>query len=181
MDQRNGSLVPTRGLNMKHWYSGVLDRRKMNRAEQKAYISFWSQTARCYKKDNKDYHAYGAKNIKIKYSVREFIGWYVYEFSKKTWEDPTVGRIDHSKNYSFDNIEMQERGDNTKEMIRRRGHNARCAQPCIKIVAYKDGNFFGSYPSTYEAGKGTGHHHMTVSRISRGLYKKTKDGFSYVR
>lgn len=39
------------------------------------------------------------------------------------WIDPVVGRIDHAKNYSFDNIEILERTDNSSERV------SRCGQP----------------------------------------------------
>jgi hypothetical protein len=38
------------------------------------------------------------------------------------WKKASCGRIDHSKNYSLDNIELVEQSENCKERLRRRGN-----------------------------------------------------------
>jgi hypothetical protein len=73
------------------------------------------------------------------YSAREFIPWWITEFEKKEWVWPTVGRIDHSKGYSFDNIRMEEMSDNVKERNTRLGNPGRthrkilCVTPTYQI------------------------------------------------
>lgn len=60
-------------------------------------------------------------------SMAEFIAWYVREMKlRRHLKRPEVGRRDHSKPYSIDNIDLIERTDNIKE------RNARCGNPCRK-------------------------------------------------
>lgn len=76
--------------------------------------------SRCNSKNVRSYKYYGAKGIKVEYSKREFIQWFLdnYEESDKKVH---IGRIDHSKNYSFDNIEIQSARENILERIDRCG------------------------------------------------------------
>lgn len=90
-------------------YQGPLDPCKMGSEERKAYHIWGSQRGR----NSRDY------------SSREFISWWLFNIAKKEWIDPTCGRIDHSKGYSFHNIEMQERVDNVKERNERLGNPGR--------------------------------------------------------
>lgn len=49
------------------------------------------------------------------YTIREYIAWWLDETAKKKVKDPTCGRIDHSRGYSWDNIEIQSRSENSRE------------------------------------------------------------------
>jgi hypothetical protein len=84
---------------------------------------FNGQRQRCQNENFDSYKHYGAKGIRVEYSPRDFIGWWISEFKRLGLKHPSVGRIDHSKNYSFDNIEMVEHADNAREMITRTGGN----------------------------------------------------------
>lgn len=87
-------------------YKGPLDPNKMKPEAKKAY-EIWSQQVK--------------RNTR-EYSSREFVAWWLQNIKKKKWKDPTCGRIDHSKGYSFDNIIMQERVDNIRERNTRLGN-----------------------------------------------------------
>jgi hypothetical protein len=117
----------------------------MSEIFQKAYQIFHAQKKRCYNKNSPRYKHYGAKGIKVVYSQDKFLSWYVANYPKKkgNWH---VGRKDHSKNYTFSNIEFQLAGDNTSE------RNARWGNPCRthrKVVARdpKTGKVLGRYDS----------------------------------
>ena len=94
-------------------YDGVLNIKKMNDIEKRAYKSWKDQGQRCSNKNNPRYYCYGAVGIKREYCAREFIWWYVNEFYKRDkWIRPNVDRIDPKKNYSFDNIRLIECSEN---------------------------------------------------------------------
>lgn len=95
----------------------------------KAYTSFCQQKQRCYNPNNNRYKYYGARGIRVEYTVRQYMGWWLWQRSLNPhMKHPQCGRIDHSKNYSFDNIEMVERADNLREMNTRK-------KPNVKVVA----------------------------------------------
>lgn len=96
---------------------------KMDEISRKAYVVFCKQKDRCYNKNSPRFPFYGAKGIRVLYSPREFIPWFVDRYSKFKGKKASVGRIDHSKGYYLDNIEMIELSDNVKE------RNTRCGNP----------------------------------------------------
>lgn len=115
-------------------YSGPLDRNKMMPLEKRAYAIFYGQKARCYSRNNPSYRDYGAKGIRVENTVREFIPWWIGEFQKQPWVIPSVGRIDHSKNYSFDNVRMEEKAANIRERNERLGNPTRRKAVVAEIV-----------------------------------------------
>lgn len=70
-----------------------------------------------------------ANRIGNLYSHVDFIRWYIKEFSKKKWKRAHVARLDHSKPYSFENIEMQEQAENNRERNARRGNPCATHRP----------------------------------------------------
>lgn len=50
-------------------------------------------------------------------SSREFINWWLVEIKKFKGYRPTVGRKDHSRGYSWSNIEIQSMRENVREML----------------------------------------------------------------
>jgi hypothetical protein len=89
----------------------------------RAYSVFQQARQRCTNPNHQSYAYYGARGIRVEYSVREFIGWYLHQLSKNPGiQKPATGRIDHSKNYRLDNIEMVEHSDNTIEVNTRLGN-----------------------------------------------------------
>jgi hypothetical protein len=89
--------------------------------EHKSYKSWLKQRERCLDPNHNRYQWYGAKGIKVLYSSYEFVKWWSKEIKKKPpMKNPCCGRIDHSKHYSLDNIEIVEKSDNSKESWARR-------------------------------------------------------------
>jgi len=78
---------------------------------------------RCNKPESKDYARYGARGIKVRMSRRDFISWFVYYGKKFEKEHPlvrfAVGRVDHSGDYEFSNIEIVSHSENARESIYR--------------------------------------------------------------
>lgn len=103
--------------------------------ERKAYRVWSSQRERCSSDKHPSYKYYGGKGVRVKYGSRDFISWFVNEIKNKNPISPSVGRIDHSKDYEFGNIEMVERGDNTREMLARTGGN-KCGT--VTVFVFED-------------------------------------------
>lgn len=93
---------------------------------KRAYDVYTGQLERCNNKNSKTYKWYGAKGIKVNYARQEFIDWYIEALKSFKYHGkarPSVGRIDHSKHYSLDNICMESVSSNAKERFYRCGHN----------------------------------------------------------
>lgn len=97
----------------------------------------------------------------VEYSSKEFIEWWIENLDKREWKSPTTGRIDHSKGYSFDNIEMQERSDNTAEVHRRLG-NMGGVKP--RAVWYRGPDRVAVFSSTRLAARSLGIYQSYVVR-----------------
>jgi len=68
---------------------------------------------RCNNPNSDRYYSYGQKGIKLQVNIRKFISWYLEKLKlRKTWNDPTVDRIDNRGNYCFCNIQLLERKEN---------------------------------------------------------------------
>lgn len=92
-------------------YQGPLDRKKMPKTERVAYEAFCSMKARS--------RNYGFPIPDI--TAREFMGWWMEALKTFKGTVPTCGRIDHFKGYSWDNFEMQDRKENSRENAKRIG------------------------------------------------------------
>jgi len=88
-------------------YVGRMDLYKMDREIRRGFYVFCAQKVR----------------MGVKYSSREFMYWYYFHPVRKKLINPQVGRKDHAKVYSFDNIHFEERTSNLQE------RNARCGYP----------------------------------------------------
>ena len=88
---------------------------------KQAYISWREQRTRCYNKKRAKYKNYGAKGIEVKYSSRDFIGWWLENIKSFSGENPTVSRIDHNGHYEFGNIKIESRSENSQERNQRVG------------------------------------------------------------
>ena len=91
-------------------------------------------------------------------------------------------RLDHDKNYCFQNIELQERKDNSSERIKRLGYY-KCDKP---VIAFKNGKKIGKYKSATEASLKLNFANSTVVRLcndnyisSKVLKKQTENGYSF--
>lgn len=143
----------------------------MSPAAIKAYGAYRGQLKRCYKSYSNSYDDYGAKGIRVEYETREFMFWYMEKLKTFSGVDPVVGRIDHSKNYSFGNIEMISRTENTKERNERYG-NPTAAKPVV--VTKLDGSFVAEYPSGRAASRATGVCQADVQRCCQKEFKQSK-------
>lgn len=111
---------------------------------------------------------------------RDFIGWYIAHYHSRTWKIPSVGRIDHSRGYSLDNIEMQEMSDNAKERISRKGNPSK--NPPRPIYLLNDNNEpLRLFPSSYDAARflGIGKSTPSESAKRKTWTKRTKYRFAW--
>ncbi len=155
-------------------YDGTLDYKKMKKSAQQGYFSFRNQKSRCNSKTHPQYSHYGAKGCRVHYTMREFVGWWIANLKTKKWKAPTVGRIDHSLGYSFDNIEMQERADNTREVHKRLGQCGGVDERKVEIR--KDGKT-QKFPSTRAAARWLKTSQSNIIRYCQGSVARPSLGF----
>ena len=138
--KRVGSDVPFRS-------DGKVAHKDLNKVQKKAYSVYTGQLNRCHNKNASDYAYYGGKGVKVEYSRKEFMSWYVAEFDKYPGSDPTVGRIDHSKNYSFSNIRMDSFRENRSERWKRCGPAVGNIPRPVGLFSKKTGECIATFPS----------------------------------
>lgn len=138
---------------------------------RKAYYVYFGQKNRCYNKNNIYYKWYGGRGIQVKYSTREFLGWWknqpVSQFKK-----PSCGRINNDGHYEFGNIRIEELSDNIKERNKRRGNPGKRHR---KVRAY----FFNrelDFNSKLEAAK---FFNVSEKTVFNHCEKKTKCPFKF--
>lgn len=102
-------------------YEGYLDVAKCSDEVRRAVYIVGQQYQRCQFSGHVRYKGYGEKGISVKYSTREFVSWWLHNIKTFVGKKPTCGRIDHSKDYSFDNIKMESLEDNSRERMTRLG------------------------------------------------------------
>ena len=152
----------------------VLNLSKMSLPQRKAYKAWKDQRQRCNNPKNPRFYCYGARGIKVRYSPRELIAWYEIEYAKRsTWNRPQIGRINHEKDYSLDNIELVECSDNVRE------RNARLGNPTpFKGIIQKDwktGKELARFASIREASRELGITRKTIQNaIRKGLQRAPK-------
>jgi hypothetical protein len=114
-------------------YTGSLNlRKKLPKLVKQAYLIFKNQRSRCTNKKLRSYLDYGFKGIKVEYTARQFVQWYLDNIVNFKDKNPCAGRIDHSKNYRFDNLAIISRSENSKEA------NVRCAHERSQKILIKD-------------------------------------------
>lgn len=149
-------------------YQGPLDRAKMSKEERQAYEAYCAQKARS-KKAGLPAPTYGA---------REFVGWWLENLKSFTGQRPTTGRIDHSKGYSFDNIEMQEMAMNSREgMLRNRTNINTAIKAGKRVGVYAKGtdNLIAVIPSIRETANLFNVSQRLVQFVVRGKYKSARN------
>ena len=134
---------------------------------RKALISYKAQKQRCYYKKNKDYIFYGAKGIKVEYSSKEFVKWFI-EKCPKNLDNIVVGRIDHNKNYSLDNIEIIKNSDNSIERNLRMSDLGKYKTKKVAIIKKETLKLIKIAESVKEAAHITGMYPPNVSNIMNG-------------
>lgn len=92
---------------------------------RKAYQSWTDQISRCYRPKTEAFKYYGALGIKVCYSSREFVSWYLHALKKFKGRVPSVDRVDSSLHYCFCNIRLKEHYNNAVEGLLRGDHSKR--------------------------------------------------------
>lgn len=147
-------------------FQGVLDRKKMSEPVRLAYESYCGVKARSKK----------AGLPPPEMNAREFIGWWLASLQTFGGTRPTCGRIDHSLGYRWDNIEMQDMADNSRESILRNKlndptrHKARLEVVCLDP---KTSRVAATFPSIRSSARALGVSQRLVQFLVRGKYKSS--------
>lgn len=82
--------------------------------------------ARCYKSTHKLYYKYGARGLKVEYTLQEFLRWIYDEYRKFITIhgdlSPSLSRKKYDIGYTLDNISLDTISNNTKELYERQGN-----------------------------------------------------------
>src|SRR3990167_7833988 len=100
---------------------GLLEQKSMGWNEKRGtflgclHKRFVAQKARCDNPNNAKYPWYGAKGILVEYSWSDFLSWFKNNLKnyKGHWSEFSVGRIDHDKGYSLNNLKLETIWENT--------------------------------------------------------------------
>lgn len=107
----------------------------------------------------------------VSYKLKDFVNWYLQQACVLSLKSPSVGRIDHNKRYSFDNIILQELGDNVRERLYRRGNPGKTHK---KVQVYFKNKLIKEFDSHIAAANFCGVTRETVWRHCSGRRKSTK-------
>jgi len=81
---------------------------------------------RCYKTNHKLYYKYGARGLKVEYTLIEFLRWVYTEYRKFLLIHgdltPSLSRKEYDIGYTLDNISLDTISNNTKELYERKGN-----------------------------------------------------------
>lgn len=111
------------------------------------------------------------------YSIREFVAWWLEELSHFEGEDPTCGRIDHSRGYSWDNICLQSRAENSRECALRlrkgtKENKVKNEKP-VFVYSKESGDLISTFPSRKAASEFFGTPIQTIAlAIRRGTRRR---------
>jgi len=130
------------------------------------YKRFHHQLQRCGNPNDHRYHLYGAKGIKVEYTFQELVDWYDKHIDsyKGGLDEMNIGRIDHDKGYSLDNIQLETKSENSKE---RNMRNPNKKKPVI-IFDYATGEPLMAAESVCEAARLVGDTDSNVCRVLKG-------------
>lgn len=155
-------------------YTGKISAAKAKGLVKKASVCFDNQVRRCNCISNPRFKTYGAKGIKVDYTKRQFIKWFIDNYPKKM-KAPSVGRIDHLRNYKFNNIRFEELSDNSIERINRIGS----IKERKRIIIFQNDLQIGVVNSLNEASRFTGVCAGHISKYCNGKLNKSKEGYSF--
>lgn len=113
----------------------------------RGYKIYYTARNRCTNPKIREFKWYGAKGVKIEYTIRQFLYWWDKQIQKKQYVRPSVDRIDHNKNYSFDNIRLVELSDNIKERNMRHGNPGHVRSRRIDVFNRITGGLIETCPS----------------------------------
>jgi len=157
---------------VKYWYDKVIwtpDHREPKWVRS-AYTSWMCQKSRCECKKTPYYKNYGGRGIVVKYSSREFVGWWREQMKTFFGKNPTIDRIDNDGNYEFGNIQILSKSENTKKRLRERGNPT--ASKRVLILDYPTMEPLLIAKSVADAGRWTGVARANVGSILRGSHGK---------
>jgi len=101
-------------------FLGTLSPNTMDKEVYRAFRAFHAQKRRCYCRTSPDYKYYGAKGVRVKYKVREFISWWLAHPKKVLrFERLSVDRKNSKGHYELGNIRLIPLGQNVAEANRR--------------------------------------------------------------
>lgn len=115
------------------------------------------------------------KGKPVEFTKQQFLYWWIIQNRFFRMDRPSVGRIDHSKGYSFNNIELQSCSDNTKEV----NHRAGLGSKPIKVNIYKNNQLFAISPSLSDAAALTKVKLNAVFHRVSGRYDTPMNGWSF--
>lgn len=140
-----------------------------------AFSSYRNQKNRCLNSNVRSYSSYGAMGISVEYNFSDFLSWCKKNITSGLLAaGATVGRVDHSKNYSLENIEAVTRSENSRERIFRSG----VPMPRVPILVTKKstGEVVGRFDSFLSAATSTGFRLGSVHRWAKsGKGPRKKD------
>ena len=147
-------------------YEGPLNQKKMSETERIAYESFNGIKAR-------------SKKLGLPaptFGPREFIGWWLKELKTFKGTIPTCGRKDHLKGYTWDNFEMQDMADNSREMNQRTKAVFREKTKGTKVIAIDKttGKTAHSFNSIRETAKFFNVSQRLIQFLVRGKYRGSR-------
>jgi len=125
----------------------VIVHKNLNPIQRKAYNAWTNQLSKCNNIKNPDYQYYGGIGIRVMYSRKDFIAWYEDKIKSYVGENPSIGRIDHSKDYCFSNIEIISTLENTRERVARRGLPIGNKSKKVAIVSKRDNEIIAIFDS----------------------------------
>lgn len=140
--------------------------------QKKAYKSWCDQRQRCNNPKNPYFKHYGNRGISVKYSSDEFMNWFDENIKNFNGSIMTIGRIDHDKDYEIGNIEIQDKRDNSLEVLSRKGF------PTIKRILFIDkvsNEILQKFDSLVEASVKTGISKSQLNRYLKGKCLKGKN------
>ncbi len=139
-------------------YMGILVKHKLPAHLVKAWNSLRAQRRRCNVPKQPDYRYYGGKGIRVRYSTRDFLGWWEQEMQRyPVGTKLSVNRIDSDKDYTFDNVELITHVANVVES------NARTHTKAVVQLSLS-GDFIAEFRSQKEAIQKTGASQSFVSQ-----------------
>lgn len=158
-------------------YDGPLGISVMSGDAKTAYRRWLHQMDRCNNPKNPGYRHYGGIGIRVEYTSRQFVGWFLeslVEFRKiHPFENPDIGRIDHNKNYSFDNIKMETDAENTKERNIRCGNHFGAEEKAVISTNLITGRK-RVFKSFHECALFTGSCRKTINKLCSGKSRNTR-------
>ena len=143
------------------------------------YRRYTQQKQRCSNPNVEKYSTYGAKGIRVEYSFDELFEWFqeqYKQFSSVPISKLSIGRVDHSKNYSLDNIKLETVSNNSKERNKRLGTVIPPKKVLIKN--YETNEPVKIADSVTEAAVFAGDSKGHVARVLSGSRKSAK-GYSF--